>query len=68
MTLLSGLREGGDRSEATTIALALAYAAQARVLESRTDPQDLPTNERAAISGTSGAMAGAVLLITGLVA
>ena len=48
VTLLSGLRESGDRSEATSIALALGYAAQARVLENRTDPRDLPTNERAA--------------------
>jgi hypothetical protein len=45
--LLTGLRDGGDRSEATLIALALACAAQARVLESRGDPRDLPTNERA---------------------
>jgi hypothetical protein len=45
--LLTGLRDGGDRSEATLIALALADAAQARVLESRGDPRDLPTNERA---------------------
>ena len=43
--LLDGLRNGGDRSEATTIALAFAYAARARVLESRGDAGDLPTNE-----------------------
>ena len=46
--LLSGLRNAGDHSEATTIALALAYAAQGRVLESRRDPADLPAHERAA--------------------
>jgi hypothetical protein len=46
--LLDGLRAAGDQSEATAIALALAYAAQARVLESRGDPRDLPTNQRAA--------------------
>jgi hypothetical protein len=45
--LLTGLRDGGDRSEATLIALALAYGTQARVFESRGDPRDLPTNERA---------------------
>jgi tetratricopeptide (TPR) repeat protein len=45
--LLSGLRDSGDHSEATAIALALAYAAQGRVLENRGDPQDLPTHERA---------------------
>jgi hypothetical protein len=46
--LLGKLRNSGDRSEATTIALALAYSAQARVLETRSDPADLATNERAA--------------------
>src|SRR5438874_1878519 len=46
--LLDRLREAGDRSEATTIALALAYGAQARVLESRNDAADLPTGQRAA--------------------
>jgi tetratricopeptide (TPR) repeat protein len=45
--LLDGLRNSGDRSEATTIALALAYAAKGRVLESRSDPSDLPTSLRA---------------------
>ncbi|HYL03189.1 MAG TPA: hypothetical protein VEU54_07195 [Steroidobacteraceae bacterium] len=44
--LLGKLRFTGDRSEPTTIALALAYAAQGRVLESRSDPADLATNER----------------------
>src|SRR4029077_11693808 len=46
--LLGRLRDAGDRSEATTIALALAYGAQARVLESRNDAADLPTAQRAA--------------------
>ena len=45
--LLDGLRAAGDQSEATAVALALAYATQARVLENRGDPRDLPTNERA---------------------
>src|SRR5207237_1317806 len=45
---LDRLREAGDRSEATTVALALAYGAQARVLESRNDAADLPTGQRAA--------------------
>jgi len=45
--LLNGLRNSGDRSEASTIALALAYAAKGRVLESHSDPSDLPTNRRA---------------------
>jgi hypothetical protein len=44
--LLTRLRDGGDKSEATSIALALAYAAQGRVLESRADPADLETNQR----------------------
>ena len=45
--LLEGLRAGGDTSEATVIALALAYATQARVLESQSDPADLATTKRA---------------------
>ncbi|HET7755892.1 MAG TPA: hypothetical protein VFK87_01420 [Steroidobacteraceae bacterium] len=44
--VLAKLRASGDHSEATTVALALAYAAQGRVLESRSDPADLATNER----------------------
>ncbi|HEY2276085.1 MAG TPA: hypothetical protein VGH61_11340 [Steroidobacteraceae bacterium] len=44
--LLGKLRDRGDHSEATAIALALAYAAQGRVLESRSDPADLATNAR----------------------
>ena len=47
LQLLSGLRDGGDRSEPTTIALALAYGAQSRVLESRVDAADLPTAQQA---------------------
>jgi hypothetical protein len=35
--LLAGLHDGGDRSEATAIALAFAYAAQSRVAENRAD-------------------------------
>jgi hypothetical protein len=46
--LLERLRAGGDASEATVIALALAYATQARVFESQNDPADLATTERAA--------------------
>ena len=44
--LLNGLRTAGDHSPTTTIALALAYAAKGRVLESRSDPSDLPTTQR----------------------
>ena len=44
--LLTGLRDAGDRSEASTIALALADSAKARVLESQSDPADLAVNER----------------------
>jgi tetratricopeptide (TPR) repeat protein len=44
--LLTKLRTAGDSSEATTIALSLAYAAQGRVLESRSDPKDLETSQR----------------------
>jgi hypothetical protein len=43
--LLGKLRDAGDASEATTIALALAYAAQGRVLENRSDPADLATGQ-----------------------
>jgi len=46
--LLEGLQAGGDHSEATLIALALAVAAQGRVLESSNDPKNLPTFEQAA--------------------
>ena len=45
--LLSGLHDSGDRSEATTVALARAYAAKARVLESRGDPADMLTSQQA---------------------
>ena len=46
--LLAQLRDAGDHSEATTIALALAYGAQARVLENRNDAAQGPTAQRAA--------------------
>jgi conflict system STAND superfamily ATPase len=46
--LLAGLQARGDASEATLIALALAEAAQARVLESAGDPTALPTYLHAA--------------------
>lgn len=45
--LLNGLRNSGDHSASTTIALAFAYAAKGRELESRSDPSDLPTTQRA---------------------
>ncbi|HUO19422.1 MAG TPA: hypothetical protein VMU44_06600 [Steroidobacteraceae bacterium] len=44
--LLGKLRDGGDTSEATAIALALADAAEGRILEARNDPEALPTNWR----------------------
>jgi hypothetical protein len=46
--LLTKLRDAGDQSEPTTVALALAYGAQARILESRNDPADVPIAQRAA--------------------
>ncbi len=46
--LLGALRETGDHSEATTIALARADDAQGRVLENRGDPADYSTLQRAA--------------------
>jgi hypothetical protein len=46
--LLEQLRSRGDHSEATLITLALAGAAQARVLESQNDPAQLPAAESAA--------------------
>jgi hypothetical protein len=45
--LLNGLHDSGDHSEATTVALARAYGAKARVLESRGDPADILTSEQA---------------------
>jgi hypothetical protein len=45
--LLNGLHGSGDHSEATTVALARAYAAKARVLESRGDPADMLTSQQA---------------------
>jgi hypothetical protein len=46
--LLEGLREHGDHSQPTTVALALGYAAQALVLEVRFDPGDAVLSARAA--------------------
>jgi hypothetical protein len=46
--LLQGLWARGDHSEATAIALSLAYTAKGRVLDNRNDPAKLPTSERAA--------------------
>ncbi|HLY51834.1 MAG TPA: hypothetical protein VKQ31_02385, partial [Steroidobacteraceae bacterium] len=46
LELLTRLRAGGDNSEATAIALALAYAAKGRVLEAASDPADLETSQR----------------------
>ena len=45
--LLNGLHGSADHSEATTVALARAYAAKARVLESRGDPADMLTSQQA---------------------
>jgi hypothetical protein len=45
--LLSRLDDSGDRSEATLVALARAYAAKGRVLENRDDPADMLTSEQA---------------------
>jgi len=45
--LLRALADSAGRSEATTVALARAYAAKARVLESRGDPTDMLTSEQA---------------------
>ncbi len=45
--LLSRLHDSGDRSEATTVALARAYAAKGRVLEARGDPTDILTTQQA---------------------
>jgi hypothetical protein len=45
--LLDQLRSGGDRSEATTIALALAYAIQAQILDNENDPAGLVSGKQA---------------------
>ncbi len=45
--LLGRLHDAGDRSEATTVAMARAYAAKGRVLESRGDPTDILTTQQA---------------------
>jgi hypothetical protein len=47
MQLLGARSEGGDHSEATTVVLALAEDAKARVLESHNDPADLALHQRA---------------------
>ena len=47
LELLEGLRRGGDRSSATTIALARANMIAARVLQSSQDPATLSTARRA---------------------
>jgi hypothetical protein len=46
--ILEKLRQDGDPSEATTIALALGTAVQATVFNNEQNPQALPTAERAA--------------------
>ena len=45
--LLDGLQRGGDSSESTTIALALAYAIQSQVLDNENDPAGLVSGKRA---------------------
>jgi hypothetical protein len=45
--LLEQLQRGGDRSDATTIALALAYATQAMILDSRNDSAGALVGKRA---------------------
>ncbi|HEX4240062.1 MAG TPA: hypothetical protein VHZ53_01525 [Steroidobacteraceae bacterium] len=46
--LLEGLRNAGDRSEATTIALATGYMVAAQLFDNRNDPQGPVVNQRAA--------------------
>jgi hypothetical protein len=45
--LLDQQRRGGDRSEATTIALALAYAIQSQILDNENDPAGLVSGKQA---------------------
>jgi hypothetical protein len=45
--LLTALRDGGDKSEATTIALARAISVNARIMSGSNDPKTLATAERA---------------------
>jgi tetratricopeptide (TPR) repeat protein len=45
--LLSQLRSDGDHSEATTIALALAYAIQSQILDNENDPAGLVAGKQA---------------------
>ena len=47
LTLLGQLRQGGDNSEATTIALARGTQIQARILANQGSPDALPTDQRA---------------------
>jgi hypothetical protein len=47
LTLLQQLRQAGDTSEATTIALARGTTIQARILANQGSPEALPTGQRA---------------------
>ena len=47
MKLLEQLRQAGDTSEATTIALARATQIRARIMANQGDPDALPTSQRA---------------------
>ncbi|MFZ1099839.1 MAG: hypothetical protein WAN26_10620, partial [Steroidobacteraceae bacterium] len=47
MQILGHLRDGGDHSEATTIAMARADIIQSRIQNSRQDPAQLPTAQHA---------------------
>jgi tetratricopeptide (TPR) repeat protein len=47
LTLLEQLRQGGDTSEATTIALARGTQIKARILANQQSPEALPTAQRA---------------------
>ncbi len=62
--LLEGLRSAGDKSEATTIALASGYAVAGQIFDNRNDPQGPVINQRAAallepLAETPGASAAA---------
>jgi tetratricopeptide (TPR) repeat protein len=48
LQLLEQLRQGGDTSEATTIALARGTVIKARILANQQSPEALPTGQRAA--------------------
>jgi tetratricopeptide (TPR) repeat protein len=47
LVLLTGLRDGGDTSEATTIAMVRALGVRSRILNNKQDSAALPTVERA---------------------